>query len=95
MIGNHTEVSTMASTKVAITIPEVVLARVDAAARERGESRSAFISNVLRVALRARRDREIRRRLDALFGSEEVVAEQRRITRELDRVGTDWSDERW
>lgn len=85
----------MASAKVAITIPEEVLARVDVAARERRESRSSFISNVLRTALRARRDAEIARRLDALFMREDVAAEQRRITRELDSVGTDWCDERW
>lgn len=85
----------MASAKIAITIPENVLAAVDAAARERGESRSGFVSRVLRAALRARRDAQITRRLDELFRNEEVVAEQERLTREMDSVGADWSDERW
>ena len=85
----------MASSKIAITIPEEVLADVDAAARARGETRSGFISRILRTALRARRDAGITRRLNGLFADESVVASQDRITREMDSAGTDWSDEVW
>ncbi len=41
----------MASSKIAITIPEEVLHEVDAAARARGETRSGFISRILSTAL--------------------------------------------
>ena len=85
----------MASAKVAITVPSDVLESVDAAARDRGESRSRFISRVLQAALKARRDAQITRRLDELFADERVAAEQRRLTRELDSAGTDWSAESW
>jgi metal-responsive CopG/Arc/MetJ family transcriptional regulator len=85
----------MASSKIAITIPEDVLKQVDAAARARGQSRSGFISRVLRAALRARRDRDITRRLDAIFLDEQVAAEQLRVAEEMDSAGTDWSDEVW
>jgi hypothetical protein len=85
----------MPSSKIAITVPEDVLAAVDEAAKERGESRSGFISRVLRSALKARRDAAITRRLNELFMNEGVVAEQRRLTRELDAAGTDWDDEVW
>jgi metal-responsive CopG/Arc/MetJ family transcriptional regulator len=85
----------MSSNKIAITVPEDVLAAVDAAAKERGESRSGFISRVLRAALRARRDAAITRRLNELFMNEDAVAEQRRLTREMDAAGTDWSNEVW
>jgi metal-responsive CopG/Arc/MetJ family transcriptional regulator len=85
----------MACLKIAITVPEEIVTQVDDAARKRGESRSTFISRVLRAALRARRDAEITRRLDELFQNEEVAAEQARVTRELDAVGTDWSGESW
>jgi len=81
--------------KIAITVPEEIVTQVDDAARKRGESRSTFISRVLRAALRARRDAEITRRLDELFQNEEVAAEQTRVTRELDAAGTDWSHEGW
>lgn len=85
----------MSSSKIAITVPEDVLAAVDAAAKERGESRSGFISRVLRAALRARRDAAITRRLNELFMTEDAVAEQRRLTREMDAAGNDWSNEVW
>ena len=85
----------MASSKIAITIPEEVLADVDAAARAHGETRSGFISRILRTALRARRDAGITRRLKELFADESVVASQDRITREMASAGTDWSDEVW
>ena len=85
----------MSTNKIAITVPEDVLEAVDAAAKERGESRSGFISRVLRAALRARRDAAITRRLDELFMNEGVAAEQRRLTREMDSAGTDWSNEAW
>jgi len=85
----------MSSSKIAITVPEDVLVAVDAAAKERGESRSGFISLVLRAAMRARRDAAITRRLNELFMNEDTVAEQRRLTREMDAAGTDWSNEAW
>ena len=85
----------MATSKIAITVPENVLSEVDAAAEARGETRSGFISRVLRTALKARRDAAITRRLNELFADESVVASQDRITREMDSAGTDWSDEEW
>jgi metal-responsive CopG/Arc/MetJ family transcriptional regulator len=85
----------MSRSKIAITVPQEIVTAVDRAARERRESRSAFISHVLREALRARRDAEITRRLDELFRNEAVAAEQRRTARELDVAGTDWSGEAW
>jgi hypothetical protein len=85
----------MAYRKTAIAVPEPVLAEVDRAARERGESRSAYITRVLRAAVRARRDAEITRRLDELFADERLARTQRREAQELDEAGTDWTNERW
>ena len=65
----------MTHRKTAIAVPEDVLAAVDRAARARGESRSRFISRVLRLAVRAQRDAEVTRRLDALFADEPLRAE--------------------
>jgi metal-responsive CopG/Arc/MetJ family transcriptional regulator len=70
--------------KTAIAIPQDLLEDVDRAAVERGESRSRYITRVLRFAVRARRDAEITRRLDALFASEAVKAEQRQGATEAD-----------
>lgn len=85
----------MAYRKTAIAVPEELLADVDRAARERGESRSKYITRVLRMAVRARRDAEITRKLDELFSGQAVSTEHRRAVAELDSAGSDWTDERW
>ena len=85
----------MAHRKTAIAVPEEILDEVDRAARARGESRSRFISRILRLALRARRDAEITRRLDALFADESVAEAVRRESDDLAHLGVDWGDESW
>jgi hypothetical protein len=87
--------NTLTVRKTAVAIPEELLDAVDRAARERGESRSRYISRVLRAAVRARRDAEITRRLDELFADEGLRREQLREVEELDALGTSWADERW
>ena len=85
----------MAHRKTAIAVPEALLADVDHAAKERGESRSAYITRILAVAVRARRDAAITRKLDEIFADERRTKAQRRGAAALDRIGTDWTDERW
>ena len=51
--------------------------------------------SILQEAVHARRDAEVTKRLNELFGSVELAQEQARTASELDAVGTDWSDERW
>lgn len=85
----------MSSAKIAISLPEEVLAEVDRAARERSESRSGFIRRVLITATRVRRDAEITRRLNALFSDPGAAQEQLRLAGELDAAGTDWAEESW
>lgn len=82
----------MARHRTAIAIPEDLLAEVDAAARQRNESRSAFITRVLQAAIRARRDRDITRRLDALFADPAVPREHDGSDELADLV---LGDERW
>ena len=81
--------------KTAIAVPDALLTDVDRAASERGESRSAYITRVLTIAVRARRDADVTRKLDELFGDTRLKRAQRRITESLDDAGTDWTDERW
>lgn len=85
----------MAKRKTAIAISEELLSEVDRAARARGESRSRYITNLLRLAVRARRDADITRRLNAVFAEQATSVEHRREAEHLDDVGTDWTDERW
>ena len=81
--------------KTAIAVPDGLLAAVDRVARARRESRNRFVTRVLQHAVRARRDAEITRRLNELFATPELVQRQSREASELDRIGSDWSNERW
>ena len=81
--------------KTAIAVPAELLAEVDRAARQRGESRNRFVTRVLHYAVRARRDREITRRLNDLFAEPGLAEHQREAASDLDFVGTSWTDERW
>ena len=81
--------------KTAIAVPDDLLAAVDRVARARQESRNRFVTRVLEQAVRARRGAEITRRLNELFAAPEVAQEQSRGASELDRIGSDWGDERW
>jgi metal-responsive CopG/Arc/MetJ family transcriptional regulator len=85
----------MALRKTAIAVPDELLAAVDRAARARHESRNRFVTRVLQHAVRARRDAEITRRLNELFAAPALAGQQSREASELDRIGTDWSNEPW
>jgi len=90
-----TLVSTRTIRKTAIALPAELLADVDRAAHDLGESRSRYIARILRLAVRARRQAAVTRRLDELFADPAFAAEQRRSAAELDTAGTGWDDERW
>jgi metal-responsive CopG/Arc/MetJ family transcriptional regulator len=81
--------------KTVIAVPDDLLAAVDRVARARRESRNRFVIHVLQHAVRARRDAEITRRLNELFAAPDLTQQQSREASELDRLGSDWSDERW
>ena len=85
----------MALRKTAIAVPDDLLAAVDRAARELNESRSRFVTRVLRHPVRARRDAEITRRLNGLFAESDLSKKQSIEAAKLDDAGTDWTDERW
>lgn len=84
----------MSMKKVAISLPEPVLETVDQIAARRGESRSHVIATILSRVARAKRDRDITARIDALFSDETIVAEQKRTADEFLRVSS-WPREKW
>jgi hypothetical protein len=85
----------MAVRKTAIAIPEELLAEVDQAAEERGDSRSGYITRLLRMAVRARRDAEVTRRLNEFFAHVGRAEDLGREAEEWAQAGTDWKNERW
>ncbi len=86
---------TVSCVKTAITVPADVLADVDRAARSHGESRSKYITRVLRTSVRVGRDAEITARLNELFAAEETKSSQHRETAVWDEASAPWNDERW
>jgi hypothetical protein len=81
--------------KTAIAIPPELLDAVDRAAESRSESRNQFITRVLEAAVRARRDAQITRRLNALFADPSLARDQVAGAAALDERGVAWDDERW
>lgn len=67
---------------------------MDKAAKARGESRSKYITRVLRAAVRARRDQEVTRKLNELFADERIVKEQVETAEAFGSI-SGWDDERW
>ena len=82
----------MAVRKTAIAIPEELLNEIDRAAVERGESRSRYITNVLRQVVRLRRDADITRKLNEIHSEAAVSSEQLRGVEDLDGA---WREEGW
>lgn len=85
----------MVTRKTAIAIPEEILAELDRAAELRGESRSRYITRLLRLGVQTTRDADVTRRLDELFARADMCEDQRRTTEELDAAGSDWSERGW
>ena len=81
--------------KTAIALPEDLLAEVDESARERGWSRSRLITEILRRAVRARRDREVTRKLDALFAEPVLRESACEEAATWEGISVEWDDERW
>jgi Arc/MetJ-type ribon-helix-helix transcriptional regulator len=84
----------MAMKKIAISLPQPVLERVDRLAASRGESRSHLIATVLDRVARAKHDRDITAQIDALFTDEKVGAEQKATADEFLRMSP-WPKGKW
>ena len=84
----------MAMKKIAISLPEPVLERVDKLAASRGESRSHLIATVLDRVARAKHDHDITAQIDALFTDEKIAAEQKAISKDFLRMSP-WRAEKW
>ena len=66
----------MNTRKVAITIPKDLIAIIDTISRERGISRSKFISSVIREKITKERDRNLKEAYNRVFSDEAVRKEQ-------------------
>jgi metal-responsive CopG/Arc/MetJ family transcriptional regulator len=80
--------------KIAISLPQPVLETVDRLAAQRGESRSRTIATILSRVARAKSDRDITARIDALFADETIRAEQKRTADAFSDIHP-WTREEW
>ena len=80
--------------KIAVSLPETVLATVNQLAERRGESRSHLIASILERVARAKRDRDITAQINALFADEVISKEQKQTADALLRMSP-WSKEKW
>jgi hypothetical protein len=81
--------------KTAISVPANLLAQVDRAARQAGQSRSQFIQRLLVEAVRAKSDIDFTNRLNRFFAETENEAAARSEARAWAQVQPAWDDERW
>jgi metal-responsive CopG/Arc/MetJ family transcriptional regulator len=84
----------MAMKKIAISLPEPVLERVDRLAASRRESRSHLIATVLDRVARAKRDRDITAQIDALLADRTIAAEQKATAAKFLRMSP-WPKGKW
>lgn len=84
----------MAMRKIAISLPEPVLKRVDRLAASRGESRSHLIATVLDRVARAKRDHDIIAQVDKLFADETILSEQTNTSNQFLGISS-WPAEKW
>lgn len=66
----------MNTQKVAITVPKELIVMIDDMSKEKGLSRSKFISIVLREKLTWEKNRQIREAYDQIFSDESIQKEQ-------------------
>ena len=84
----------MAMKKIAISLPEPVLERVDRLAASRGESRSHLIATVLDRVARAKRDRDVTTQIDAPLADRTLAAEQKATADEFLQMSP-WPRGKW
>lgn len=90
-----TRTTTTGMRKTAISVPAKLLAEIDRAARQRGESRSRFIQRLLLEAVRAKSDNDFSRRLDAFFADQANAAAHRQEADVWSQLAPAWNPERW
>jgi metal-responsive CopG/Arc/MetJ family transcriptional regulator len=67
--------------KIAITIPKNIVAMVDKISKQKGLSRSKFISVVLKEKIMSEKEKQVRDAYDRVFSDESVRDEQLNWTR--------------
>ena len=78
----------MNTQKVAITIPTDLLTTIDDISKQKGISRSRYISNILREKVLDEKEKQIRASYDRIFSAELVLREQLETASWLEGTGS-------
>lgn len=84
----------MNTQKIAITIPRELVASIDEISKDKGLSRSKYISMILKESITAQRQKKIRDAYNRVFSDETIQEEQLNWTRWFDSTeseeGQEW-----
>lgn len=83
----------MNTQKVAITVPVDLVAMVDKISKQRGISRSKFISNVLREIIMDERKRQLKEAYNRVFSDDSIRKEQLETSLWFDGAGSNVGQE--
>jgi metal-responsive CopG/Arc/MetJ family transcriptional regulator len=78
----------MSTQKVAITVPTELLTIIDDISKQKGISRSRFISTVLQQKILAEKQRQIKDAYDRVFSNHEIQKEQIETAAWFEGTGT-------
>lgn len=81
--------------KTAISVPASLLAAVDRAAKQRGESRSQFVQRLLAEAVRAKSEIEFTNRLNAFFAGKANRDAHQKEASAWGQLRPAWDREQW
>lgn len=78
----------MNTQKVAITIPTDLLATIDNISKQKGMSRSRYISNILREKVLDEKEKQIKASYNRVFSDESILKEQLETASWLEGAGS-------
>lgn len=83
----------MNTQKVAISMPANLLASIDNMRKNKGLSRSKYISTLLREKISEEKNKEIKKAYDAVFSDENIKQEQLETVRFYEGAGAEEGEE--
>jgi hypothetical protein len=83
----------MHTQKIAITIPQDIVASIDKISRQKGLSRSKLISTILKEKIMSEKKKQVRDEYDRIFSDESIREEQLNWTRWFEGAGSDEGQE--
>ncbi|MFQ6082809.1 MAG: hypothetical protein ACE5WD_05555 [Candidatus Aminicenantia bacterium] len=85
----------MSTKKIAITIPEPILLKIDKEAERRKISRSRFISQEISKRVEEISRQQMEKKIDQIFSDSEIITEQHQISEKYLKISPLIKEEQW